>query len=437
MHNQTHESKLANEFVELSIEHKTHCVVEFHVKASPLLTQRAYQNAIKAVSKETTVPGFRKGKAPEEMIKKTFKAAIDKRWEQLIGEEAFAECDKLAKTPVLNQQTRIHFKMKQHSLDGAQMHFQFESEPVIPDLDLSKIKLSQLEKTEVGDEKLEEVIHQIRMFFAQFEDASERPAQEGDYVTLDLDLIEDDKISSVFQNTRLEVKEPRMAKWMKDLAVGMHVGESKEGFSEVDDQASEEDKKNFTPKRIRITLNGIEEPILPAVDDDFAKRLGAESADLMRERLKTLLQKQAKEELQNQYRDQISALILEQASFDVPGSLLYTEIQHRSKQLFENPSFKRRYSSLSDEEKKEEFKKVEQQASDALKLFYICRKVLTDNNLRIEPSDLNQNIDSPLDAMFADRDLVKKDKTEEEKNLLMSRILLSKAQDFLIDKILK
>ena len=437
MHNQTNESKLANEFVELSVEHKPHCIVEFHVKASPLLTQRAYQNAIKSVAKETTVPGFRKGKAPEEMIKKTFKNQIDKKWEQLIGEEAFAECDRLAKTPVLNQQTRIHFKMKEHSMDGAEMTFQFESEPLIPELDLSSLKLETLNKEPVGEEKLEEIIHRIRTFFAKWEEVNERAAQALDFVTIDLDLIEDDKTSPVFHNTRLEIKAPQMANWMREIVTGMSVGESKEGLSEIDEDASDEDKQNFKPKKVKITLNKIESPILPVVDDEFAQKLLAETAEIMRERLMTLLTKQAEDEVRNQYRDQLSTLLLEHAHFEVPGSLLYTEIQHRSKQLFESPSFKKRYQSLSEDEKKEEFKKVEKQAIDALKLFYICRKVLTDNNIRILPSDLTQEIHSPLDAMFADKDLAKVEKTEAEKNLLMSRILLSKAQDFLIDKILK
>ena len=128
---------LENQFVSFTTENKPNCVVEFDVKASSALVDRAYQNAIKAVAKDTTIPGFRKGKAPEDVIKKTFKSAIEKKWEQLIGEESFAECEKLAKIPVLNAQTRIHFKMKKHSHESAEMTFQFETEPSIPAIDFS------------------------------------------------------------------------------------------------------------------------------------------------------------------------------------------------------------------------------------------------------------------------------------------------------------
>jgi FKBP-type peptidyl-prolyl cis-trans isomerase (trigger factor) len=172
------------------------------------------------------------------------------------------------------------------------------------------------------------------------------------------------------------------------------------------------------------------------VDDELAKKVGAESAEIMKARLKVLIGKQLEEAQRNEYREQMSHLLLEHASFEIPGSLLYTEIQHRSKQLFGSTSFKKKYETLSEEEKKEEFKKVETQAKDALKLFYICKKILTDNNIQITSKDINQEVETPLDAMFADRELANPNKTEEEKNLLMSRILLSKAQDFIIDKLL-
>ncbi len=435
----SHQTKhsLENQFVTFTMENKPNCVVEFDVKASSALVDRAYQNAIKSVAKETTIPGFRKGKAPEDVIKKTFKAAIEKKWEQLIGEETFAECEKLAKVPVLNAQTRIHFKMKSHSHEGAEMSFQFETEPSIPELDYSSFNLQDVKKEDVTAEKINEVIHKIRLFFARWENVTDRPAQQGDFVYIDLYLLNDDKEEKVFSNQRLEVTHPVMAQWMRDLVIGMSISQSKEGLSTVDEEATEEEKERFTPKKIKITLNSIQEAILPQVDDDLALRIGAESADIMRERLKVLMEKQAQESQRTSYREQLSAYLLENINFEVPGSLLYTEIHHRSKQLFASASFKKHIDGLSEEDKKEEFKKIELQAKDALRLFYICRKVLTDNHITLGPEDLTQEIHSPLDAMFADRDLANPNKTEEQKNLLMSRILLIKAQDFILDKILK
>jgi trigger factor len=437
MENQATEQLLTSDLIELTVHRKPNCLVEFVVKARPPIVQNAYKKAIKSVAKETTIPGFRKGKAPDELITRNFSSAVEKQWSQKIGDEVFRECELLAKIPVLNSDSRINFNMKSHSLDdGAEMTFQFESEPQVPSIDFESLHLQTEDAATVDQKKIDDILYRIRLFFSKWQSVTDRPVQMGDFIIVDLDTIETDTPDRVFSNTRLEVGDPIMAKWMRDIVIGMNVGESKDGVSEPDETASDEDKATFKPKKVRIAIKSIEEPQLPLFDDDLAKKVGVETSQIMLERLTVLLNNQLEEERRVRYRDQISTLLLTTYVFDVPGSLLHHEMQHRLKQLFQTPSFKNRYESLSEEEKKQEIEKVKTQAEEALRLFYLCKSVATSNRLTISASDLNLEINTPLDAMFADRDLVKPNKTDEEKNLLMSRLLLTKAQDFIIDKIL-
>jgi trigger factor len=438
MENQATEQQLTNDLIELTVHRKPRCLVEFVVKAQPVIVQKAYHKAVKSVAKDTSIPGFRKGKAPEALIVKNFASAIEKEWNKQLGEDIFRECENLVRIPVLNSDSRIKFNMKSHSLDqGAEMTFQFESEPEVPTVDVAALTLNKESDTPLDRKKLDEVLHRIRLFFSKWQSVSTRPIQTGDFITIDLDLIEDQKEDRVFSNTRLEVIEPTMAKWMRDLVIGMQVGESKDGISQPDDTASEEDKTKFQPKKVRVSIKSIEEPILPPVDDDLAKKVGVESSQIMLERLETLLNKQLEEEKRNHYREQLSTLLLNTYPFEVPASLLYHELQHRFTRLLQNSSFKTRYESLNEEEKKKEIELIQIQAEEALRLFYLCKHIALTHNLKIVSSDLHPEIQTPLDAMFADRDLIKPNKTEEEKNLLMSRLLLTKAQDFVIDQILK
>lgn len=432
------EQQLANDLIEMTIRRKPYCMVEFIVKAHPSLVKNAHKNAIKAVAKETTIPGFRKGKAPDDLILKNFSDAIEKKWHQQLGDIVFRECELLAKIPVLNSDSRVSFNMTSQNLEnGAEMTFQFESEPETPVVDFEKLSLKAASKVVLDQKKLDDTLHRIRLFFSKWNTVTDRPVQMGDFVVVDLNTVEEDGTSSrVFSNTRLEVGDPVMAKWMRDIVIGMQNGESKEGISEPDDTASEEDKITFKPKKVQVSIKSIEEPLLPPVDDDLAKKVGVETSKIMLERLQTLLQNQLDEQQRIDYRDQLATLLLETYLFEVPGSLLRQEIQHRLEQLFKTPSFKKKYDSLSEEDKKQEIEKVKTQANEALRLFYLCKRVATDNNITISPQDLHQDINSPLDAMFADRDLINPNKTDEEKNLLMSRILLTKAEDFILDKIL-
>ncbi len=73
---------LSNENVRFSIHRKPACVVEFDVEATEKLVQTAHKKAIKAVCKEVTIPGFRKGKAPDALVVTKYEPAINKEWEK-------------------------------------------------------------------------------------------------------------------------------------------------------------------------------------------------------------------------------------------------------------------------------------------------------------------------------------------------------------------
>ena len=60
---------------------------------------------------------------------------------------------------------------------------------------------------------------------------------------------------------------------MTDLLIGMQAGESKEGVSQPDESASEEEKKEHPPKKVKVTLLDLEVQKLPAIDDALATKV--------------------------------------------------------------------------------------------------------------------------------------------------------------------
>ena len=64
------------------------------------------------------------------------------------------------------------------------------------------------------------------LFFASWQHVNDRPIQEGDFVLLDVDVIEEIPAVPLFVKTRFEVTEKSMAKWMYELVVGRNKGDS-------------------------------------------------------------------------------------------------------------------------------------------------------------------------------------------------------------------
>ena len=69
---------IGNELIQCKVQKKPYCQVEFEVTASQELTQKALAQAIKKVASQVSIPGFRKGKAPKEVIMRSFAKEIKK-----------------------------------------------------------------------------------------------------------------------------------------------------------------------------------------------------------------------------------------------------------------------------------------------------------------------------------------------------------------------
>ncbi len=194
-----------NDKVRFTVHHKPSCIVEFDIEGLEPLVKSAHKKAIRVIAKEVSLPGFRKGKAPDEMILKNFPQEVDKEWQQEIANIAFQECHKLSTIPVLHRDAKITYKMKSHSPSGALLVLSFETEPKIPHVDPKLIQLKPVKRPEVSDDKIEETIRQVQLFFAQWHHVKDRPVQEGDFVLLDVDVIEETPATPLFSHTRFEV----------------------------------------------------------------------------------------------------------------------------------------------------------------------------------------------------------------------------------------
>ncbi|QVL58064.1 MAG: trigger factor [Simkaniaceae bacterium] len=423
--------------VTFTIERKPECMVEYKVKTSAEVVKKARREAIKSVSKEVSLPGFRKGRAPDHLIAKKFAEPVNERWQKAIADEAFRECQKLAHTPLLSNDAKISFNIDKHSIEeGAEMTYTFETEPVVPDINLANVEVEEVKRETIDEKRIEKTLSDIQSYFVEWEKISDRTAKEGDYALIDADIIDQDPPENVLSSARFEIQKGKMANWMHELIVGMKIGESKEGLSKPDEDASKDEKESMPPKKVRLTLRGIEIPHYPAIDDSLAQKMGTKDAKELRIRLEKLLNKQADEHVQKEYREQMSAFLLDHYQFELPKTLLQKETQFRIKQLVQDPSFQQKLMKMGEEERKAAIKDIETQGEKAVRLFYISRKIIQDNKISITPSEVHQGVSTPLEAMFSDQsDLyTAQEQSQEQKAIATSRLILSKAEDFLISK---
>ncbi|MGE5196877.1 MAG: trigger factor [Anaerolineae bacterium] len=426
--------EFSNDEVHLIVHRRPACRIEFEVKAQPSLVESAHILAVKSVAKDVTLPGFRKGRAPSELILRNFSHQVDKKWQEVIANLAFQECEQIAKIPPLQKESRVTFKMKSHSLEkGAELTLSFETDPEVPVVDASSIELKKIERPEVSPEKVNETIRQVQLFFAEWQKIPDRQVQEGDFVLLDVDIIEQDPPQKLFSNTRFEVTPHSMAKWMRELVLGKSKEDVIEGKSYLDEDAKPEEHKDFQPKSARITIKDIEQAIPPPLDDHFAQKLGVASLEDLRNSIERLLNTQADAHVQGQMREQVNEYLLSHYKFDLPTSMIEKETNFRMRQLLEDSQFVTYWESMSEDDRRKTVQQIYAQSEKAVRMFYLCRKLIEQAQISVEAKDLPQPPKTPLEALLRPQtELHFQHESEVKQAEAYSRILMEKAQDYLI-----
>ncbi|MBI2742946.1 MAG: trigger factor [Chlamydiales bacterium] len=435
MENQSETHDFSNDSVRVVVHHKPKCRVELEVEVKPSLVHTAHKKAIRSLSKEISVPGFRKGKAPDEVVIKKYPQDLDKAWQEMIADVAFRESISLCKVPLLSKDTKITFKMQSHSMDGAKLFLTFDTQPKLPTINPKEIQLKEVPRPEVNDEKVEETIRQVQLFFAEWKEIKDRPVKEGDYVLLDVDVIDEEPPVRLFSNTRFEATKKSMAEWMRKLVIGMNVGDQKEGVSVPDEDAKAEDKAALKPKKVRLVLKTIEEALPPPVDDAFAVKLGVANLEDLRASLLKHLNKQADAHVQEKLREQLNEALLNQFPFELPNTLIEKETQFRMKQLAEDAHFKKEWEAMKEDDRRKMVESIYTQSEKAVRLFYLCRKIIADAKLTITADDMPKAPTNMLEAlMIPQPNYHAHDHSEVRQAETYSRLVLEKAEDYLISQ---
>ena len=428
---ETASNELKNDQVSVIVHKKNECEVEFDVFASKELIQKVRKQAVKAVGKEVTLPGFRKGKAPEALVLKNYPAEVERKFHKTLADAAFIEAQNLAKVPVLNQSSTIRFDLKSFDEEEAKLHFAFETEPETPEVDAKKFTPKPVEKKEVGEKEIQEAIRQMAFFYAKWESVSDRPIEEGDFIVIDLDTLDGEETNRVFDQVRFEVKKERMAQWMRELVKNAKAGDILEGTSYPDDTASEEEKKEFAPKKVRLHIKVVEKAVLPEMNDEFAKKVGSPDIASMNTLVEGMLKKQVDDKADQDLREQVNHFLVTSYEFDLPKSLVEEEFKHRFNSGMNNPEFKAHMEKASKEEKEKIEERIRTETKHSLRLFYLSRKIVQDAKIPVTQEEINHRAVEQR-KMHPGAQGLGNEISREEFALALSMVFLNKAQDHIL-----
>lgn len=419
----------SNEKYKVTAECNPGCQVKFTIHASPEATKTMREKAIKSVNKEVSLPGFRKGKAPIELILKHYAPHVEREWKDLLLNTSFNEAMDLAKIYPFKKESIKNAQIKNQSIEhGTDIVISFESMPQIPHVNIQEIEVENVNPEPIQEGKIDQIIQDIRYQFANWEKVTGRPVQQNDFVDVDIENI-DKPGEFICKDTRLEVKEGKIGKWLIDLLIGMNIGETKEAVSQ---QEPGQDNPNFKPTNCKVTVKEIQNSTLPEVNDELAAKTGLTSAAELREKIEQNLLKTQEQETQKKKRNLIEKAIIAKYSFDIPESLVVDRVQHimmsKRADLEKAHSDAKELEAALKKAEEEAFKEVR----DSYRWYFLARQVANEQHIDVPHEEVVSEIirqrytDPETSALFANA------APEEVYSYIFSKLVSAKVADFFI-----
>ena len=310
--------------MKVEVEELGACKRRLQVEETPEVVRAAWEQAFSRVQKQAKLPGFRKGKVPRSMIKIHF--ADDVRQEvarHLIPDvyrQALAETQiKPVEDPDL-QEVRLE--------EDAPLVFSAVVE-IKPDIALGAYTGLAVSHTPAAltDEEVEEAIGQIREQHAEYR-AVERAADIGDLVIVDYTLTPEDMEPRSESGYGFVIGQSQVMKEIDEAAIGLVPGGTRETRLRFADDHRNEALRGKSGAAT-VTLREVKEKILPALDDEFAKTVGAfETLDALRAEVRKELEARRERDNRQALEEKIVEALLAAHEFQVPDALVMRQVGH-------------------------------------------------------------------------------------------------------------
>ncbi len=283
--------------------------------------RKEVEQRLRGIARTAKMPGFRPGKVPMRMIEQSYGPQVQA---EVVGDavsKAFTDA-------VSEHQLRVAGEPKIEARDGAgedELGFTATFE-VYPDVKLGDVSALQVTRVScaVGDAEVDKTVEILRKQRTEW-DVVERPAQDGDRVTIDFVGTLD---GVAFQGGTatdfpFQLGEGRMLADFETGVRGAAPGDVKTFPVAFPADYGSADLAGKTAQ-FEVTLKKVEAPRLPALDEAFARQLGVADGDLakMRTDIRGNLEREVSQRLRTRNKSAVMDALPGAAELELPKALI-------------------------------------------------------------------------------------------------------------------
>lgn len=334
---------------------------EIDISLMPAELDRFIDREVSKIQKDLVIKGFRKGKVPKDIIRSRYRDTLKAQAINSLAAETFA-------TILTEEKWRPASQAKLLKIEeGEQIKVRLSFEN-IPGFTVDNYRGLEIFKEEPlpDDFLLQQGLNELRERHAAVKEVS-RPAVVDDFVTVNLKITENNKVTTNQRNITMKIGDRSLPDEVNKALVGTRTSDNIE--------------VNVGNQTYALSIQKIEEKILPQIDDDFARTQNYENVEQLKNKLMEQVKQTEEKRIEAELRESLSAILLERTKFKVPNSLIDEEYQ-KILQKFNLPD--------SDANKKRFWALAEKRA----RLNLIIEKIADKENIRVEPEEIMNVVSS-------------------------------------------
>ncbi|MCE9614954.1 MAG: trigger factor [Lentisphaerae bacterium] len=376
------------------------CRKILQIQAPPETVAGEYEQAVKAYAAVARLPGFRPGKAPLKLVERQFAKQIESETKDRLVPRLYREAltqEKLKPVAVVEVKDVVLAK-------ASGLGFNVTVD-LAPEFELPNYRAIPVaaQPVQVTDADVDAAVLRIRERVARFEPITGRAAGENDLLRVDYTASIDGKpLAEVLPSERALGE-------AKDFLVYLGEPEFLPGFTAALKGATLDETRDisvtfpdaYAVKALagrhvayRVTVKGLQQRVLPELNDEFLKQLQVESEAALRERLRADLQAGAEEREAARQKDEVARFLLGQADFDLPQSVVEQETRMAVRNIVQDISRRGATKEQIVEQQDQIVNHATQSSTERVRLTYILGRIAEAESLTVEDADVNERIQS-------------------------------------------
>ena len=412
--------------------------MSIEIPAETLNEERA--DTLKVYTKHSSLPGFRKGKAPKHVVAKKYANEINKDLEERMVpkfyHEALQESDLKVVTVIDVSEVKI--------LEDQPLAFDVTVD-VEPEFKLPKftdIPIKE-EKETVSDEQVQKQIDAILNQHANFEEVEGKAVEAGDMAQLTYEAMVDGKsLEEVAPEAKgigkgegywVSADDQAFLPGMGEAIVGLNAGDKKDVKIAFPD--------NFMVKELagikalyNVEVTGVRVRTLPEIDEEFLARLQVESEEMLRSQIREQLEAQAENKALGAKHEQVIKYLIKKTKLDVPESIVQQQTRDAMYDIAQRRMMMGMTQDQIGEQQEDILKEAQEMALENVKLRYIGLRIATELEFESSPVEIDEEIASMAIRQRKDARTVRKEMEENDTiGSIGEQVRFNKALDYMLE----